>query len=303
MKVEKLIYGYDWYLKQTAGLSESTRRQYLRYVKHFICEGLNNNNTNKLSRLKPEDLIHYVMEQKKHHGIPVLKALVKTLRSFLKFLQMRGLCDPRLADAVPSIATWKLSCIPDRLTEVQLEKFLGSFNRKSATGRRNYAIALCLARMGIRSMEAAQLTLDDIDWRSGNICIASSKSRRTFLLPLPKDVGEAITQYLLNGRPATKRRNVFVCHLLNRGQPLGSGAVGAAIREQFKRAGINISPKGSHILRHTVATHMVNNGISIKEIADFLGHRSLNSTAIYAKVNINMLTQVALPWPGGGEKI
>jgi len=303
MKVKKLIYEYDWYLKQTAGVSENTKRQYLRYVNHFLSEGLNNNNADKLSRLKPEDLIHYVIEQKKHHSIPVLKALVTALRSFLKFLQMRGLCDPKLADAVPSIATWKLSSIPDRLTKEQLEEFLASFNKKSATGRRNYAIALCLARLGLRSSEVAQLTLDDIDWRSGNICITSSKSRRLFSLPLPKDVGKAITEYLLSGRPSTENRNIFVCHLLNKGEPLSSSAVGAVIRRQFKRAGINTSPKGAHILRHTVATHMVNNGISIKEIADFLGHRSLGSVAIYAKVNLTMLTEAALPWPEGGGKI
>ncbi|MBC8421467.1 MAG: tyrosine-type recombinase/integrase [Actinobacteria bacterium] len=303
MKVEKLIYEYDWYLKQTAGVSENTKRQYLRYVNHFLSEGLNNNNTDKLSRLKPEDLIHYVIEQKKHHSIPVLKCLVKTLRSFLKFLQMRGLCDPKLADAVPSIATWKLSSIPDRLTKEQLEEFLASFNKKSAVGRRNYAIALCLARLGLRSSEVAQLTLDDIDWRSGNICITSSKSRRLFSLPLPGDVGKAITEYLLSGRPSTENRHIFVCHLLHKGKPLSSSAVGIIIRRQFKRVGMSEPPKGAHILRHTVATHMVNNGISIKEIADFLGHRSLDSTVIYAKVNLTMLAEAALPWPEGDGKI
>ena len=303
MKVKKLIYEYDWYLKQTAGVSENTRRLYLYYVNHFLSEGLNNNNADKLSRLKPKDLIHYVIEQKKHHSIPILKALVTALRSFLKFLQMRGLCCPKLADAVPSIATWKLSRIPDRLTKEQLEEFLASFDRNSAVGRRNYAIALCLARLGLRSSEVAQLTLDDIDWRSGNICVTSSKSRRIYSFPLPEDVGKAITEYLRSGRPPTEKRNIFVCHLLHKGKPLSSSAVGVIIGRQFKRAGMSDPPKGAHILRHTVATHMVNSGISIKEIADFLGHRSLDSTVIYAKVNLTMLAEAALPWPEGDGKI
>lgn len=303
MKVKKLIYEYDWYLKQTAGVSENTRRQYLRYVNHFLSEGLKNNVTDKLCNLKPGDLIHYVIKQKEHHNIPVLKALTRALRSFLKFLQMKGLCDPKLADAVPSVAAWKLSSIPDYLTKKQLEGFLASFDRNSAVGRRNYAIALCLARLGLRSKEVAQLTLDDINWYSGNICITSSKSRRLFSLPLPEDVGKAICEYLLNGRPSTERRHIFVCHLLHKGEPLSGSAVGVIISRQFKRAGMSEPPKGAHILRHTVATHMVNNGISIKEIADFLGHKSLDSTAIYAKVNLTMLAEAALPWPEGGDKI
>ncbi|MHB8279725.1 MAG: site-specific integrase [Candidatus Humimicrobiaceae bacterium] len=289
MKVKKLIYEYDWYLKQTAGVSESTRRQYLRCTNHFLSEGLNNNISDKLCHLKPEDLIQYVIKQKKHHNMPVLKSMVRALRSFLKFLQLRGLCEAKLVKAVPTIAGWKLSGIPDYLTKEQLEEFLASFDKKSAVGRRDYAIALCLARLGLRRKEAAKITLDDIDWRSGNICITLSKSRRFSTFPLPQDVGKAITEYLLNGRPYTESRHVFVCHRLHIGKPLNSSAVGAVICRHFRRQGTNTPPKSAHILRHTVATLMVNNGISIKEIADFLGHKSLSSTAIYTKVNLTML--------------
>lgn len=191
----------------------------------------------------------------------------------------------------------------DYLTKEQLEGFLASFDKKSAVGRRDYAIALCLARLGLRREEAAKITLDDIDWRSGNICITLSKSRRFSTFPLPQDVGKAITEYLLNGRPYTESRHVFVCHRLHIGKPLNSSAVGAVICRRFKRQGTNTPPKSAHILRHTVATLMVNNGISIKEIADFLGHKSLSSTTIYTKVNLTMLSEVALPWPEGGDKI
>ena len=303
MKVKKLIYEYVWYLKQTAGVSESTRRQYLRYTNHFLSEGLKNTIEDKLCNIKPEDLIQYVINQKKHHNMPVLKSMVRALRSFLKFLQLRGLCEAKLVKAVPTIASWKLSGIPDYLTKEQLEEFLASFDKKSAVGRRDYAIALCLARLGLRREEAAKITLDDIDWRSGNICITLSKSRRFSTFPLPQDVGKAITEYLLNGRPYTESRHVFVCHRLHIGKPLNSSAVGAVICRRFKRQGTNTPPKSAHILRHTVATLMVNNGISIKEIADFLGHKSLSSTTIYTKVNLTMLSEVALPWPEGGDKI
>ncbi|MBM3712635.1 MAG: hypothetical protein FJW56_04260 [Actinobacteria bacterium] len=303
MKFKELICDYEWHLKQTAGVSEDTIRQYLRYTNHFVTEGLKNNTSDTLCHLKPKDLIQYVIAQKNHHNMPVIKSMVSALRSFVKFLQLRGLCDKNLLKAVPTIAGWKLSGIPDYLTKAQLEEFLSSFDKKSAVGRRNYAIALCLARLGLRRKEVANLTLDDIDWRSGNICITSSKSRRFSSFPLPQDVGGAITEYLLNGRPYTESRHVFVCHLLHKGKPLNSNAVGAVIFKQFRRQGTNLPPKSAHILRHTVATHMVNNGISIKEIADFLGHKSLSSTVIYTKVNLSMLSEVALPWPEGDDKI
>jgi integrase len=214
---------------------------------------------------------------------------------------MKGLCGAELVNAVPSLPAWKLSGIPSYLTKEQLDKFLSSFDHKTPTGRRDYAIALCLARLGLRRKEVTHITLDDIDWRSGILRITSSKSRRFSSLPLPEDVGKAIISYLRNGRPPTEERQLFVCHRHRVGAPLQSTAIGIIIRRRFKRTGMKVPSRGTHILRHTVATHMVQKGVSIKEVADFLRHRSLDTTVIYTKVNLPMLLEVALPWPKEGE--
>jgi len=301
MKVKEAIDEYGEHLQQARGVSESTRHQYIHYVQRFLSETFTDVFPDKLCQLQPSQLIQYVIKQKEHHHEPALKSMLTALRSFLKFLQMKGLCEARLIKAIPSLPAWKLSRIPNYLTKEQLRKFLVSFDRKTRTGRRDYAIALCLARLGLRAKEAAHLALDDIDWRSGTVRITSSKSRRFSSLPLPEDVGKAIVSYLRNGRPLTEDRHLFVCHRLRIGQPLQSDVIRNIIRRRFKQTGMKVPSGGTPILRHTVATHMVQQGVSLKEVADFLRHRSLDTTAIYTKVNLPMLLEVALPWPRGGE--
>ena len=146
------------------------------------------------------------------------------------------------------------------------------------------------------------LALDDIDWRSGTLRITSSKSRCFSSLPLPEDVGKAIVSYLRNGRPPTAERHLFVSHHNRIGQPLQSDVIRNLVRKRFKQTGMKVPSGGTHILRHTVATHMVQQGVSIKEVADLPRHRSLDTTAIYTKVNLPMLFDVALRWPKEGEK-
>ncbi len=300
MKNYEIVHDFKKFLHQTVGAKEKTRRQYIRYVQKFLKEKFNNVSEVELSKLRPIDMIQFMMNQKRCYKIPTLKAMTTALRSFLRFLQMKGLCEERLVNAVPAIANWKLSHIPKYLTKEQLEMLLSSFNRAKADGLRGYAIALCLARLGLRRSEVANLTLDDIEWRSGVIQISEGKDRRVNELPWPKDVGESIVAYLRNGRPQTLERRIFVRHR----QPLGAGlngsAIGAIIRRGFQRAGLKVSSNGTHILRHTAATHMIQNGVSIKEVADILRHKSIDTTVIYAKVNIPMLYEVALPWPDSG---
>jgi site-specific recombinase XerD len=301
MQGKELVSEYGKHLQQARGVSESTRHQYIHYVQRFLSETFTDVIPDKLRHLQPGELIQYVIKQREHHNVPVLKSMLTALRSFLRFLQMKGLCGARLVNAVPSLPAWKLSRIPNYLTKEQLRKFLASFDRKTPTGRRDYAIALCLARLGLRRKEVAHLTLDDIDWRSGILRITTSKSRRFSSLPLPENVGKAIVSYLRSGRPPTEERRVFVCHRHRVGAPLQSAAIGTAIRRGFKRTRMKAPSGGPHILRHTVATHMVQQGVSIKEVADFLRHRSLDTTAIYAKVNLPMLLEVALAWPEVGK--
>jgi integrase len=225
------------------------------------------------------------------------KLVATALRSFLRFEQMCGRCDAKLAQAVPTIPRWRLGQIPKTLTEEQTRTLLGSFDRSTGIGKRDYAMAICLVRLALRAGEVAQLSLSDIDWRAGTLKIATSKSRRASLLPLPSQVGRAIVAYLRGGRPATTERRIFVCHGFPVGGSINSGVVRSAIRRAFDRARVAVPSKGTHALRHTAATGMIRAGVTIKEVADILGHRSINTTAIYAKVDLPRLRTVALPFP------
>ena len=169
MQPLEIVYDFERYLQQTVGVREPTRRQYIRYVQQFLREIFSTVSQIELNNLRPDDLIHFMMKQKNYYEIPSLKAMTTALRSFLRFLQMKGLCEARLVKAIPAVADWKLSQIPKYLTNKQLERLLSSFNRTTPVGLRDYAIALCLARLGFRRSEVAYLMLDDIDWRSGVI--------------------------------------------------------------------------------------------------------------------------------------
>jgi site-specific recombinase XerD len=209
----------------------------------------------------------------------------------------RGLCNARLVNAVPAIPSWTLASLPKSFNEQQLASLLQSFDLSTSIGRRDYAIALCLIGLGLRSNEVAALSLDEIDWRKGVLRIHHGKGQRINLLPLSADTGRAIALYIRHDRPPTQQRNVFVRHVAPIGEPIKSCAIQAIIRRAFKHSGITTPFMGSHMLRHTAATRMVQAGVSIKEVADILGHRSINTTCIYAKVDLPTLSSVAMPWP------
>jgi len=300
MQTHQIINNFDKYLQDTLGATKNTRRKYILYVKQFLKERFPTISQDELPNIKPSDLMQFILNQRNHYKVPSLKAMSTALRSFFKYLQMKGFCDEKLVNAIPTVPGWKYSRLPKYLMKQQVEKFLASFKCTRAGGLRDYAIALCMVKLGLRRGEVANLTLDDINWRSGTVRIAAGKLRRADKLPLPKDVGKAIVDYLRNGRPHTEQRQIFVRHHPPVGELLKESAVGAAIRRGFKRSGLNIPSNGTPILRHTVATHMVQNGVSIKEVADILRHRDIDSTVIYAKVNLPMLFEVALPWPKEG---
>ncbi len=158
-------------------------------------------------------------------------------------------------------------------------------------------MTLCLAQMGLRAGEVAALSLDDIDWRAGTLRLARAKERRASVLPLPAQVGRALVSYLRNGRPPTRGRQVFVRRRAPRGEPITSSSVSAVVRRAFTRARIDVPIRGAHVLRHTAATRMVRGGASLKEVADILRHRSLDTVMIYTKLDLPTLAEVAQPWP------
>jgi site-specific recombinase XerD len=296
-RVDTLLAAFDTHLESARGATQQTRREYGRYVRQFL-EDRSREEKVDVAELSARELIDFVAERAKHRKPSTAKLVATALRSFLRFLQMRGLGDARLVSAVPTIPNWKLARLPKILTSAQLRALLCACDRATPTGRRDYAMTLCLAQMGLRAGEVAQLMLDDIDWRAGTLRIAIGKSRRDSVLPLPVPIARAIVAYLRRGRPATLERRVFVRHRVAVGKRLTSSSVRAAIRRAFERSHAHVSSRGTHALRHTAATRMLRAGASLKDLADVLRHRSLDTTAIYAKVDLRRLAAVALPWPG-----
>jgi site-specific recombinase XerD len=218
------------------------------------------------------------------------------LRGFFRFLALRGQCDEALVRAVPAVAH-RPPRLPRSLTESQIHSLLASFDRATSLGCRNHCIALCMARLGMRVGEVVAVRLDDIDWHAGVIRISPGKGRRESTLPLPREVGRAVAAYIRHERPDTQARQIFVTHCAPRGLPLTSGAAAQAIRRALTRSAPDAPFKGTHALRHSVATQMLRGGASLKEIADVLRHRNLDTTTIYARVDLSVLKSVALPWP------
>jgi integrase len=187
------------------------------------------------------------------------------------------------------------------MSEQQLHQFLDLFDRSTSAGRRDYAIVLCQVSLGLRVGEVAALKLDDIDWRSGTIRIAASKTCRGRMLPLTDGIGQAIADYLRNGRPVTTCRHVFVRYTFPPGTPVSRSLISHFLRRAFAQVKGCESWKGAHVLRRTAATRMYRRGVTLKEIGDVLGHRRLDTTAIYAKVEPTQLAAVPLPWPEEGQ--
>jgi site-specific recombinase XerD len=213
-------------------------------------------------------------------------------------LRVEGLCDERLELAVPRVAHWRLSTLPRYLSDAQLARLLASLDASTACGRRDRAIVLCLASLGLRPGELANLRLEDIDWRAGCVLLRERKTRQGAVVPLPRDAGRAIVAYLREERPA-RTSAACSCSTLGagRGRPLSGNTISAVVVRALDRAGVRSPLAGAYGLRHTVASRLVRRGASLKEVADFLGHRSLDTTAIYAKLDLAALREVALPWP------
>jgi len=227
-----------------------------------------------------------------------VQSMTTALRSFLRFMRWRGDINSDLAACVPSVANWRRSTIPRAIPPKQVELVLASVNRDTATGRRDYAILLLLARLGLRAHEVATLTLEDMNWQDGLITVRGKTSRYS-QLPLPMDIGEAIADYLRNGRPRGSRYLFLTVKA-----PVASfkaRAIGSVVKHALERAGIDSPRNGCHQFRHGLACQMLRQGASLPEIGELLRHRSPETTEIYAKVDFGSLTTLALPWPGGAQ--
>lgn len=293
--IEGTLHKFDDFLRDVCGLTESTRLSRQRDVRAFLV-ALFGAEPIDPQRITPDALINFVFNKAAGLKPSSVGVLLTALRSYLRFLQFKGESNVALMAAVPTPPNWSLATLPPSLNDAEMDKFWAAFDISTPIGKRDYAMARCLANLGLRCHEVASMKIDDIDWHRGIIHLNHCKSRREELLPLPDISGRAVVNYLRNGRPATTSRSIFVYHRAPMGRGVANTTVRGAIRRAFARA--NLPWTGTHILRHTAATRMVQGGATLKEVADVLRHRSIDTTQIYTKVNLPELQHVAMPWPG-----
>ena len=294
-EIEASLRQFVTYLRDVCGLAPTTCRVRSRYVRGFL-DDLFGDQPLAFKRINANSLICFITGQSRYYQPATLGALACALRSYLRFLQFTGIIPATLATAIPTPPNWRLAALRPSLDEDALVRFWNAFDRSTAIGKRDYAMARCLADLALRCHEVAGLRLDAIDWRAGVLRLEQTKNHRVDLLPLPQTTAQALIDYLRQARPSTSSRAVFVYHRAPRGEGVRKTTVRGAIRRAFGRAGLSWS--GTHILRHTAATRMLQGGTSLKAIADVLRHRSIDTTLIYTKVDLPQLARVALPWPG-----
>ena len=294
---DRLLQDYGRFLAQERGLSQATLDNYLPVARRFLANAFGTR-TLQLDQLAARDINGFILREKSTFSPKRVQLTTSALRSFLGFLYLRGQLAAPLAASVPTVATWRLSELPQFLEPGQVQQILQSCDRSSPCGRRDYAALLLLARLGLRAGEVVHLCLEDINWSGGEVLIRG-KSSREDRLPLPPDVGRALAAYLQKDRPSCSSRRVFIRMKAPHVGFSSSVAVCDIVRRALQRAHLQPGRKGAHLLRHSLATQMLRGGASLTQIGQILRHQLPQTTEIYAKVDLTTLRALAQPWPGG----
>lgn len=287
------------YLREERGLADSTAFHYQGFVLDFLTERFSDGEI-LFSELSAADVVAFVRRRARTLGLKRTKLMTGAIKSFLRFAQYRGLLEVDIATTVPKVINWSRADIPKALPIEDVARALATCNRTNNRGRRDYAMLLLLSQLGLRAGELVSLTLDDIDWDLGCILIKGKGNERS-KLPLPAQVGEALADYLKNGRPNTTSRALFFTVKAPIVAIARQEVVGHMVARVLTKAGIDTPQKGAHRLRHTLATEMLRQGASLAEIGEILRHRCQQSTMIYAKVDLLSLKKLAQAWPGGEQ--
>jgi len=297
--LERLRAEYEDYLRKQRGLAESTIYHCTRFMERFLAFRFGAK-LGDLNAITPDDIVAFICQLKAGSHPRRQKALPSHLRSLFKFLFWSGKTRRDLAQSLPHVATASDN-LPRYLKSEEIQRLIESARTGDAIGRRNYAMLLLMARLGLRAPEVIAIQLEDIDWRAGEILIRG-KGKLHDRMPLPADVGEAIVDYLRNGR-AGSSRTLFVSAKTPHPPFKNAAILNTLLCDAYERTGLKPPQKyvGSHLLRHSLATDMLRKGASLDEIGDVLRHRSRTTTTIYAKHDINALRSVARPWPVGGD--
>ena len=278
----------DWY-----GTTKTTIKRHRKHIEDFhsfIFEKAKPN----WKKVEPAMVLDFV-RQRVESNPKKSRYILSSLRCYFRYMQVRGHNMTKLLETLPCLYRSRRP-LPERLlSQKQIKQWLAGFDQSNQDGLRDYAMALCFADLGIRIGDLVGLCLKDINWRNGTIRIPNSKTGRSFWLPLPARTGKAIAKYLRFGRPKHAQDKLFLRHKPPLNEPLTKVMVQRRMKHVAQKQ--DIPWFGVHALRHTAATRMRAGGASLKEIADVLGNVNLNSTAIYAKVDIQELSKIALPWP------
>jgi site-specific recombinase XerD len=278
------------------GLTAGTRSHYLRYARRFITRWVH---TLDWSTLTADTVTDFVRTEAGRLKPCACRGPVTATRAMLRFLLTSGSVPPGLLGAVPTVRQWKLSTLPRYLTDEQLACVLQLGKTPHPLSLRDHAVLLLMARLGLRAGEVARLTLDDLDWSRGCLRVRPGKCVVERQLPLSQELAEALLAYLRARGSVPELRFVFLCAGAPHHRPLSAGAITCIAKRALRQAGITVVRPGAHVFRHTAATQMVRRGVAFKQVADILGHRLLQTTTVYAKLDIDQLARLALPWPGG----
>ena len=289
---DQLVDGFIGHLRSERGVSALTVEAYVSDVRRFLAD----RGESDLSRLTAAEVSHSVLSQVADRAPATVRRYGCAVRSFLRYCYLVGVVDHDLSAAALPVSGRRRSLLPQGITPSEATALLRACDRRRAIGRRDYAVILLMLRLGLRAREVATLRLEDLDWRAGQLTV-HGKGSRVDELPLPADVGEAIAAYLRRGRP----RDATVRSVFLRVQPpqgaLTRGGVTAIVAGAARRAGLGVVR--AHRLRHTAASDMLRAGAPLVEIGQVLRHRSLGSTAAYARVDVERLRTIARPWPTG----
>lgn len=296
---EDLAAAYERHLRQQQGLATSSIERYGDIARQFLAKRFGRGGVD-LHALQSIDLIEFVRREAERLKPPAAKCVTNALRSFLRYAQFRGDVAPELVAAVPAVATWTTTPqLPRAISPDHAQRAIDSCDLGTAIGLRDRAVLLILARLGLRANEVITLHLEDCDWNRGHLRVRG-KGGHVCVLPMPVDVGQAIAAYLEHGRPTSEDRHLFLRSMAPiRGLQPGSDGVGSIVRYALQRAGVDSPHRGSHQFRHALAVRMLQSEASLAEIGEVLRHRSPQSSSIYAKVDLDALRRLVLPWPGG----
>jgi len=286
-----LVTHFKEWLRKHRGASEATIRLYGRDAARLVA-ALGHDP----ERWEPAAVRSFFLDCANRCGEGTVEKLTTSLRAFLRYLAVEGRCRAGLADVVPGYARWRLAELPRYLVAEQVNRLIAAADGEVIQRRRDRAILLLLARLGLRAGDVAQLRLADIEWETGSLRV-SGKSRYEVRLPLPQDVGDAIAAYLVD-RPSTCPSDHVFLRNIAPFRPFRNGdGVSSVVRRLMQRAGVVAPVKGAHVLRHTAATEMLRHGVPLEKIGLVLRHRGVDTTARYAKVDVALLKQIAQPWP------